>query len=59
MTKRDDDVTPRVGADLRSRKTYASPQLVIYGNISQITKAVGKTGNTDGGAKKDQKNSAA
>ena len=49
MTKRDDDVTPRVGADLRSRKTYASPQLVIYGNIAQITRAVTDMGTMDGG----------
>jgi len=48
MTKPRVDPTRNVGDSLQARKTYASPQLVIYGNISQITRNVGMKGNDDG-----------
>jgi hypothetical protein len=31
------------------RKTYEAPRLEIYGNIQQITQALGHTGKVDGG----------
>ena len=31
------------------KKEYQSPKLVVYGNIREITKNVGKTGRTDNG----------
>lgn len=38
-----------------SRKPYAEPKLVHYGNIREITKAVGGVvGKNDGGAGKDK-----
>jgi len=48
MTKPRVDATRNVGESLQARKAYASPQLVIYGNISQITRNVGMKGNDDG-----------
>ena len=32
-----------------AKKPYSTPKLVIYGNLSDITRAVGKTGALDGG----------
>jgi len=32
-----------------ARKTYAKPQLRLYGKLAQITAAVMKVGNPDGG----------
>ncbi len=32
------------------RKAYLRPELRIYGNLSQITSAVGRTGAADGGS---------
>ena len=58
MTKPKVDVTRSVGESLRARKTYASPQLVMYGNISQITRAVGKNGTADGGGGMNNKSLA-
>lgn len=34
------------------RKKYETPRLEIYGNIHQITQALGKTGKADGGTVK-------
>ena len=34
--------------DSPSRKTYSSPQLVVYGNISRITQTVDNKGKADG-----------
>ena len=34
------------------RKKYESPRLEIYGNIHQITQAIGQHGKTDNGTKK-------
>lgn len=42
---------------LPGKKQYQSPQLVTYGNIREITKAVGPMGNTDNGTQGGQKNS--
>lgn len=47
MTK-DTKVTPT--DDSQPRKTYASPRLVIYGNITEITRSVGTSGKGDGKA---------
>jgi hypothetical protein len=49
MTKPKVDVTQSVGESLRARKAYASPQLVRYGNVAEITRNVGQTGQMDGG----------
>ena len=39
----------------QSKKNYTTPQLVQYGNIREITKALGGTvGMNDGGAGKDK-----
>jgi hypothetical protein len=32
-----------------AKKPYTPPSLVVYGDIGQITKAVGKSGNADAG----------
>ena len=37
------------------RKKYDSPKLHEYGNIREITLAVGNTGNTDNGTGKNKK----
>ena len=58
MTKPRVDATRNVGESLQARKTYASPQLVMYGNIAQITRSVGKTGADDGAMGKNNKSSA-
>ena len=50
MTKRDVDVTPTMGEGAQSGKPYASPQLVRYGNISEVTRTVGNKGGADGGS---------
>ena len=34
------------------KKRYDRPKLIIYGNINQLTKAVGNKGNRDGGSGK-------
>ena len=36
--------------DENSKKVYEKPALVVYGDIREITQAVGNTGNKDGGA---------
>ena len=36
-------------AEETARKTYQTPKLVIYGNISEITQALGMNGMMDGG----------
>ncbi len=36
-------------------KIYSSPQLIEYGNIQQLTNAVGNTGMMDGGSVDGQK----
>jgi hypothetical protein len=38
------------------RKTYNSPKLIEYGDIKDLTLAVGKNGLTDGGSVRDRKN---
>lgn len=40
--------------DVPSRKNYATPKLVIYGNISQITQSQGKGKANDGMPNKSQ-----
>lgn len=32
------------------KKPYVKPMVVVYGDMRQITQAVGNTGNTDGAA---------
>ena len=49
MTKPKVEITQSVGESARARKAYASPQLVLYGNVAEITRNVGQTGQMDGG----------
>mgnify|MGYP001583379493 CR=1 FL=1 len=35
--------------DKSDKNAYQSPQLTVYGNISEITRAVNETGMNDGG----------
>jgi hypothetical protein len=46
------------GQQLHEKKQYQSPQLATYGNIREITKAVGPMGNTDNGTQGGQKKSS-
>jgi len=39
------------------KKGYQPPNLIVYGDIREITKAVGQNQNSDGGKVKGQKNS--
>lgn len=43
---------PQSGEEKATAKAYRSPQLVEYGNIQQLTNAVGGTGKMDGGKAK-------
>ena len=36
-----------------AKKTFTPPRVVVYGDIRQITRMVGKSGNPDGGTAKD------
>jgi hypothetical protein len=38
-----------------SKKDYHSPELIIYGNISQITQSTDMSGSADGGGAHDNK----
>ena len=56
MMKPKVDATRNVGESPRGRKTYASPQFVMYGNIAQITRSVSDMGMVaDGGSGKANK----
>jgi hypothetical protein len=44
------------GMPVGARKHYASPTLQRYGDLKAMTRAVGKTGNSDGGMNKNLKN---
>lgn len=37
-------------AKIDQKKIYHSPELIIYGDIRQITQMVGNAGNLDGGS---------
>ena len=37
------------GNDQESRKSYHKPEIIVYGNIREITRNVGSKGNLDGG----------
>lgn len=53
------DRPPRNDTDNRcssTRKAYSKPRLQIYGNLQEITQAVGKNGRTDGGVNPNQRN---
>ena len=39
----------------KAKKPFHHPKLVAYGNIREITQAVGNMGNTDGGTMGTQK----
>ncbi|MDX2039982.1 MAG: hypothetical protein SF097_01985 [Acidobacteriota bacterium] len=41
--------TDNLNEDERDKKAYQSPDLVLYGNISEITQAVDMMGMADGG----------
>ena len=43
------DTPPRTGT-VTPRATYATPRLVVYGSLGDITRNVGATSNMDGGA---------
>jgi hypothetical protein len=49
MTKPKVDATQNMDVSHQAGKTYTSPQLLIYGTITQVTRSVGKTGPADGG----------
>ena len=49
MTKPKFDATRNRESNPRARKTYARPQLLRYGNISEITRNVGNMGSADNG----------
>jgi hypothetical protein len=36
-----------------AKKTFTPPRVVVYGDIRQITRSVGKNGNADGGTTMD------
>ena len=36
-------------AQLETKKPYHQPQVIVYGNIREITRNVGPKGNEDGG----------
>lgn len=38
-----------------ARRPYNPPELVIHGNVAEVTKAVGRQGTKDGGQGKTQK----
>jgi hypothetical protein len=40
------------------KKNYAPPKFLVYGDIRDVTKAVGNMGATDGGGPPNQKTSA-
>jgi hypothetical protein len=46
------------GEENLTRKPYRSPHVSIYGDIREITKAVGNMGKGDGGAGKTDKTQA-
>jgi hypothetical protein len=43
------------GEDKLAKKVYQSPELVLYGNISEITRAVGNMGMMDGASSSPDK----
>ena len=38
-----------VGRELETKKPYHKPEVVVYGNIREITRNAGPKGNADGG----------
>jgi hypothetical protein len=50
MTKPKFDATLHLESNPQARKTYARPQLLRYGNISEITRSVGNMGSADNGS---------
>lgn len=38
-----------VGSELETKKPYHKPEVIVYGNIREITKNAGSKGNLDGG----------
>jgi hypothetical protein len=49
MTEPKTDPNPGDEGRAQSRKPYATPGLVIYGNIAELTRAVDNKGTGDGG----------
>jgi hypothetical protein len=37
------------GTEQQTRKPYHKPEVIVYGNIREITRNVGSKGNLDGG----------
>lgn len=50
--------TKKPGSKDKARKPFHHPKLVAYGNIREITQAVGNKGNADGGGGMTQKTQA-
>jgi hypothetical protein len=53
MTNPDEKSEPEC-YEAGKKKSYRKPRLIIYGDIREITQAVGITGNSDGGILKTQ-----
>lgn len=53
MSANTDDGGPKPG--LPAKKPYRRPQLIVYGNIGQITQAVDMVGHADGGGAHNNK----
>ena len=44
---------PPQGSTTSPKEAYQQPHLIVYGNIREITKSVGKSGPNDGGVVMD------
>ena len=51
----DNSVTKKQSTTVKTKKPFHRPELVTYGNIREITQAVGVTGTKDGGSGSTQK----
>ena len=41
--------TDAQGTEQQSKKPYHKPEVIVYGNIREITRNIGSKGNLDGG----------
>jgi hypothetical protein len=49
MKNKDKDIINLSGTTKHSKKTYHQPELLVYGNLSEITRTVGVNGVFDNG----------
>jgi hypothetical protein len=49
MKNKDKDIINLSGTTKPSKKTYHQPELLVYGNLSEITRTVGVNGVFDNG----------